>query len=141
MFASKAMSGGGGPMYGSDSVIWLTRMKDKDGKEVIGNIIHCRNHKSRLTRENKMVDVKLSYDTGLDRYYGLIDLACKFGVWKKLDKKVTIGDGSKHFQKEIYKKPEKYFTKEVLDAIESHCAEEFKYGSAVDIDNEEQEEE
>ena len=46
------------------------RRKDKDGTEVVGNIIHCKNHKSRLTVENKMVDVRLSYSDGLDRYYG-----------------------------------------------------------------------
>ena len=34
----------------------------KEGKEVIGNIIHCLNYKSRLTKENARVDLKLTYD-------------------------------------------------------------------------------
>ena len=50
----------------------LVKKKDKDGSEVAGNIIHCKNQKSRLTIENKMVDVKLGYQ-GIDRYYGLLN--------------------------------------------------------------------
>ena len=59
----------------SSSIIYLSKKKEKDGTEVIGNIIHCKNAKSRLTVENRMVDVRLNYETGLDRYYGLLDLA------------------------------------------------------------------
>ena len=51
---------------------------------MVGNIIHCKNHKSRLTVENKMVDVRLSYSDGLDRYYGLLELAEKHGILKKV---------------------------------------------------------
>ena len=46
------------------------RKKEKEGTEVVGNIIHCKNEKSRLTVEHKMVDVMLKYEQGLDRYYG-----------------------------------------------------------------------
>ena len=56
------------------------KRKEKDGTEIIGNIIHCKNYKSRLTKENKVVDVRLTYDKGLDRYYGLLDLALKYNL-------------------------------------------------------------
>ena len=61
--------------------LYLSKKKEKDGTEVIGNIVHCKNHKSRLTIENKMVDVRLTYDKGLDRHYGLIDLAVKYDIF------------------------------------------------------------
>ena len=64
------------------SIVFLSKRKEKDGTDVIGNIVHCRNHKSRLTVENKMVDVRLTYDKGLDKYYGLLDLAEKYQVFK-----------------------------------------------------------
>ena len=72
MFPKKEMGGGSGLKYASSSIVYLSRRKEKDGTEIIGNIIHCKNYKSRLTRENALVDVRLTYDKGLDRYYGLL---------------------------------------------------------------------
>ena len=75
MFPQKEMGGGSGLKYAASSIIYLSRRKEKDCTEIVGNIIHCKNYKSRLTKENKVVDVRLTYDKGLDRYYGLLDLA------------------------------------------------------------------
>ena len=83
MFPTKEMGGGSGPKYATSSIIFLSKKKEKDGTEVIGNIVHCKNHKSRLTVENKMVDVRLTYDKGLDKYYGLLELAEKYEIFKK----------------------------------------------------------
>ena len=71
MFPQKEMGGGSGLKYAASSIIYLSRRKEKVGTEIVGNIIHCKNHKSRLTVENRMVDIRLTYDKGLDRYYGL----------------------------------------------------------------------
>ena len=65
------------------SIVYLSKRKEKDGTEIIGNIIHCKNYKSRLTKENKVVDVRLTYDKGLDRHYGLLDLALKHNIFKQ----------------------------------------------------------
>ena len=62
LFSTKEMGGGSGLKYAASSIIYLSKKKEKDGTEVVGNIIHCKNHKSRLTKENKMVDVRLTYD-------------------------------------------------------------------------------
>ena len=77
MFPTKEMGGGSGLKYAASSIVYLSKKKEKDGTEVVGNIIHCKNQKSRLTIENKMVDVRLMYERGLDRYYGLLELALK----------------------------------------------------------------
>ena len=58
------------------------RRREKDGKEVIGNIIKCKNAKSSLTKENSEIETRLYYDRGLDRYYGLLELGEKYGVFQ-----------------------------------------------------------
>ena len=130
MFPTKEMGGGSGLKYAASSIIYLTRKKEKDGTEVIGNIIHCKNHKSRLTVENKMVDVRLTYDKGLDRYYGLLELAEKHGVFKKVSTRFELPDGSKQFGKTILNNPKDYFTDEILEKLEIAADKEFKYATS-----------
>ena len=128
MFPQKEMGGGSGLKYAASSIIYLSRRKEKVGTEVVGNIIHCKNHKSRLTVENRIVDVRLTYDKGLDRYYGLLDLAEKYNVFKKISTRYELPDGSKQFGKTIMNDPEKYFTEEIMAQLEECAIKEFKYG-------------
>ena len=128
MFPTKEMGGGSGLKYAASSIVYLSKKKEKDGTEVIGNIIHCKNHKSRLTVENKMVDVRLLYERGLDRYYGLLDLALEHGVFKSVSTRIELPDGTKTFGKTINNDPKKYFTEEVMAQLEEAAAKEFKYG-------------
>ena len=132
MFPQKEMGGGSGLKYAASSIIYLSRRKEKDGTEIIGNIIHCKNYKSRLTKENKVVDVRLTYDKGLDRYYGLLDLALKYGIFKSVSTRIELQDGTKAFGKTINNNPTKYFTPEILEQLDAVCAKEFKYGDVVE---------
>ena len=129
MFPQKEMGGGSGLKYAASSIIYLGKRKEKIGTEVVGNIIHCKNYKSRLTRENTLVDVKLTYSKGLDRYYGLLDIAEKGGIIKKVSTRYELPDGSKAFGKTINDDPEKYFTKELLEKIDEQAKKQFSYGS------------
>ena len=135
LFAKKVMGGGSGLKYAASSIIFLSKKKEKDGKDVIGNIVHCKNEKSRLTVENKMVDVMLSYDTGLDRYYGLLELAIKYDIFKQSSTRVELPDGTTQFGKTINNNPEKYFTKEVLDQLDEAAKKEYKYGNQTRTDD------
>jgi len=128
MFPQKEMGGGSGLKYAASSIIYLSKRKEKDGTEVVGNIIHCKNHKSRLTVENKVVDVRLTYDKGLDRYYGLLELAEKYGIFKKVSTRFELPDGSKQFGKTILNNPQDYFTDEIMQKLETAAMKEFKYG-------------
>ena len=130
MFPQKEMGGGSGLKYAASSIVYLSRKKEKDGTEVIGNIIHCKNHKSRLTVENKMVDVRLTYSEGLDRYYGLLDLAEKYDIFKKVSTRYELPDGSKQFGKTILNNPETYFTEEIMAKLEECAAKEFRYATS-----------
>ena len=132
MFPTKEMGGGSGLKYAASSIIFLSKKKEKDGTEVIGNIVHCKNHKSRLTIENKMVDVRLTYDKGLDKYYGLLELAEKYDIFKKISTRYEMPDGTKQYGKSILNDPEKYFTKEIMDKLEIASNKEFKYGNHKD---------
>ena len=129
MFPTKEMGGGSGLKYAASSIIFLSKKKDKDGTEVVGNIVHCKNHKSRLTIENKMVDVRLSYEKGLDRYYGLLELAVKYGIFKQVSTRIELPDGKTQFGKTIINNPEEYFTEEVMKQLDDAAEKEFRYGN------------
>ena len=89
---------------------------------------YARHYKSRLTKENKMVDVRLTYDKGLDRYYGLLELAEKYEIFKKVSTRFELPDGSKQFGKTILNEPEKYFTEDIMHQLDLAAETEFKYG-------------
>ena len=129
LFSTKEMGGGSGLKYAASSIILLSKKKEKDGTEVIGNIVHCKNHKSRLTMENKMVDVRLTYDKGLDKYYGLLDLEIKYDIFKSVSTRIELPDGSKTFGKTINNEPEKYFTEDIMKQLDEAAQKEFKYGN------------
>ena len=133
MFPTKEMGGGSGLKYAASSIIYLSKKKEKDGTEVIGNIVHCKNHKSRITVENKMVDVRLTYDKGLDKYYGLLDLALKYGIFKNVSTRIELPDGSKTFGKTINNNPEKFFTEDIMKQLDECAEKEFKYGNREEV--------
>jgi len=125
---TKEMSGGSGLKYTASTIVYLSKRKDKDGTEVVGNIVRAKLQKSRLTKENSQVEVKITYSTGLDRYYGLLEIAEKYDIIKKVSTRYELPDGTKIFGKSINEDPEKYFTKEILNAIDEACKKEFLYG-------------
>jgi RecA/RadA recombinase len=129
MYPQKEMGGGSGLKYAASSIIYLGKRKEKDAdNEVIGNIIHCKNYKSRLTKENAQIDVRLTYKSGLDRYYGLLEIAEEEGIFKKVSTRYELPDGTKVFGKSINDEPEKYFTKEILKQIDEATKRKFLYG-------------
>jgi len=133
MFPQKEMGGGSGLKYAASSIVYLSKKKEKDGTEVIGNIVHCKNHKSRITVENKMVDVRLTYDKGLDKYYGLLDLALKYGIFKNVSTRIELPDGSKTFGKTINNNPEKFFTEDIMKQLDECAEKEYKYGNREEV--------
>ena len=129
----KEMSGGAGLKYASSTICYLGKKKDREDKDVVGNIIKVEMHKSRFTKENKKIEVKLSFDKGLDRYYGLLDLAEKHGIMKKVSTRYELPDGAKVFGKQINANPTKYFTDDVMSQLEVAAGKEFLYGREGDI--------
>jgi RecA/RadA recombinase len=126
---TKEMGGGSGLKYAASTIIYLSKAKEKDGKEVIGNIIKAKTHKSRLSKENKVVKIRLYYDErGLDKYYGLLELGEIGGLWKNVAGRYEI-NGKKVYGKQILANPDDYFTPEVMQALEETANKEFSYGT------------
>ena len=126
---TKEMGGGSGLKYAASTIVYLSKKKEKDGKEVIGNIIKAKTHKSRLSKENRQVEVRLYYDErGLDKYYGLLELGEIGGMWKNVAGRYEM-DGKKIYAKQILASPEEYFTEEVMEKLDTISKEYFSYGS------------
>jgi RecA/RadA recombinase len=132
----KEMGGGSGLKYAASTIVYLSKKKVKDGADVIGNIIHCKLYKSRFTKENSRVDVMLSYDEGLNPYYGLVELAIKYEIFNKVSTRIELPDGTKIYEKQLYKEPQKYFTEDIMNRLEEAANIEFKYGKIMEEENE-----
>ena len=125
---TKEMGGGSSLKYAASTIIHLSKKKEKDGTEVVGNLIKAKTAKSRLSKENQDVTVRLYYDQrGLDRYYGLLELGELGGLWKNVAGRYEI-DGKKVYAKAIYKDPESYFTPELLEKLDAIAQQHFAYG-------------
>ena len=98
------------------------------GQAFGGNIIKCKNAKSRLTKENSTVETRLFYDRGLDRYYGLLELGEKYGVFPRKGNRVVVGESSV-YPSAILADPGKYFTEEIMQKLDEAAAREFRYGN------------
>jgi RecA/RadA recombinase len=126
---TKEMGGGSGLKYAASTIIYLSKKKEKDQKEVIGNIIKAKTHKSRLSKENKEVQIRLYYDErGLDRYYGLLELGEIGGMWKNVAGRYEM-NGKKIYAKEILKNPTDYFTDDIMEKLDNIAKEHFSYGT------------
>ena len=125
----KEMGGGAGLKYAASTIIFLTKSKEKDGTDLVGNIIKCESKKSRFTKEGSKVATRLFFDErGLDRYYGLLELGEKYGVFTRVGNRIKVGD-SNVYPKSILSDPEKYFTDEVMAKLEEAARTEYSYGN------------
>ena len=127
---TKEMGGGSGLKYAASTIVYLSKKKEKDGKDVIGNIVKAKTHKSRISKENKTVEIRLYYDErGLDKYYGLLELGEIGGLWKNVAGRYEI-NGKKIYAKQIYAEPETYFDQYVMQALDEIAKKEFSYGES-----------
>ena len=123
---TKEMGGGSGLKYAASTIIYLSKKKEKDQSEVVGNLIKAKTAKSRLSKENSEVTTRLFYQKGLDRYYGLIELGLKYEVFEKKGTRIKVGDSSV-YPKQMLENPEKYFTPEIMQALDECAKKEFSY--------------
>jgi len=126
---TKEMGGGSGLKYAASTIIYLSKSKEKEGTDLVGNIIKCEAKKSRLSKEGSKVATRLYFDErGLDQYYGLLELGEKYGVFKRVGNRIKVGD-TNVYPKSILSNPEKYFTDEVMAKLEEAAKTEFSYGN------------
>lgn len=126
---TKEMGGGTGLKYAASTILFLSKKKEKDGTEQVGNIIKVKAQKSRFTKENSDVETRLYFDErGLDKFYGLLELGEKHGVFERVGNRIKLDSGTV-YPSVIYKDPEKYFTPDILQALDECARKEFCYGS------------
>jgi RecA/RadA recombinase len=129
---TKEMGGGSGLKYSASTIVYLSKKKEKDGTDLVGNIIKCEAKKSRLTREGSKVETRLFFDErGLEQYYGLLELGERAGLWKNSAGRYEI-NGKKLYGKDILKNPKQYFTDDIMARLEEQAHSEFLYGATDD---------
>ena len=125
----KEMGGGAGLKYAASTIIYLTKSKEKEGTDLVGNIIKCEAKKSRLTKEGSKVATRLYFDErGLDKYYGLLELGEQYNIFTRVGNRLKFGETSV-YPKSVLANPEKYFTDEVMAQLEEAARTEYGYGN------------
>ena len=125
---TKEMGGGSGSSMPPVQSFISARKKKRMERLLSATLSKLKTAKSRLSKENKDVTVRLYYDErGLDRYYGLLEIGEIGGLWKNVAGRYEI-DGKKVYAKAIYKDPETYFTPEVMEKLDEIARKEFSYG-------------
>jgi RecA/RadA recombinase len=133
MFPTTEVAGGGGFKYAADIILLLAKRKDADSEKVVqGNILHIKVAKGWNVKQYSEFRAYLSYTKGLDRYFGLQDIALESGVFKKEATRIAMPDGTKIFEKELLAHPEKYYSKEVLSKIEEYAKQRFCFSDSTE---------
>lgn len=72
-----------GVMYSADTVWVIGRQQDKDGTELTGYNFIINIEKSRFVREKSKIPITVSFEGGIQKYSGLLDIAMEAGLVKK----------------------------------------------------------
>lgn len=86
-FISKeVMSAGQGPLLSADTVFFMGRSQEKDNSGITGYNFKLKVHKSRFVREGSVFPLNISFEEGIDKYSGLLELALEHGIVSKPSK-------------------------------------------------------
>lgn len=79
LFPKDIVSGGTGIYYSADNIWILGRRQNKTGTEVTGYDFIVNVEKSRMVKEKSKIPISVSWDGGIERYSGLLDVALAGG--------------------------------------------------------------
>jgi RecA/RadA recombinase len=79
MFPKAIVGGGTGSYYSADNIYILGRQQEKEGSEVVGYNFIINVEKSRHVKEKSKIPVSVSFDGGISKWSGLLDLALESG--------------------------------------------------------------
>ena len=79
MFSKSVMSGGTGGMYSANQVFIIGKSQEKDGQELIGYNFTINIEKSRFVREKSKLPFTVTFEKGLSKWSGLLDIALESG--------------------------------------------------------------
>ena len=97
MFSKPVVSGGTGIFLSADNIFILGRQQEKDGTEIVGYHYIINVEKSRYVKEKSKIPVNVSFDGGINKWSGLLDIALESkhvikpsnGWYSKVDRKST----------------------------------------------------
>jgi hypothetical protein len=79
MFPKDIVGGGTGSYYSADNIFILGRQQEKEGTEVVGYNFIINVEKSRYVKEKSKIPVTVSFDGGISKWSGLLDIAIESG--------------------------------------------------------------
>ncbi len=83
MYSKDVVSGGTGIYYSADNIYIIGRQQDKDGDELLGYNFIINVEKSRYVKEKSKIPICVSFDRGISKWSGMLDLALEFGIVTK----------------------------------------------------------
>ena len=110
MFPKAIVGGGTGSYYSADNIFIIGRQQEKEGTEVVGYNFIINVEKSRYVKEKSKIPVTVSFDGGISRWSGLLDIAVESGHvikpsngwYSKVDKETGEIEEKKYRLKERY---------------------------------------
>ena len=79
MFPKDVVSGGTGIYYSADNIFIIGRQQEKEGTELMGYNFIINVEKSRFVREKSKIPVEVSFEGGISKWSGLLDVALAGG--------------------------------------------------------------
>ena len=79
LFRSDIVGGGTGSYYSADNIFILGRQQEKEGTEVVGYNFIINVEKSRYVKEKSKIPITVSFDGGISKWSGLLDIALESG--------------------------------------------------------------
>jgi len=150
MFPKDIVSGGTGVTYAADNIWILGRQQEKDGTEIQGYHFIINVEKSRFVREKSKIPITVTYEGGVNKWSGLMDIAIKgkylgkpLAGWYQLMDKDGKFIGDKYRAKDIVDSDkfweEMFKTTDFEQFIEKAYMLESGTGEIVNLDFEEEE--
>jgi RecA/RadA recombinase len=104
LYPKDIVGGGTGSYYSADNIFILGRQQEKDGTELTGYNFIINVEKSRYVKEKSKIPVSVSFDGGLSKWSGLLDVALESGHvikpsngwYQKVDKETGELDEKKY---------------------------------------------
>ena len=112
LYPKQIVSGGTGLYYSADNIFIIGRQQEKDGSEVIGYNFVMNVEKSRFVREKSKIPIEVTFEGGISKWSGLLDVALEGGYvvkpsngwYSKVDKETGEIDAKKYRLKDTYTK-------------------------------------
>jgi len=116
--------------YSLSQIVLLTKLKLKEDSDVIGIRMKCESFKTRFSQPHQHVVIEVPYETGIDPYNGLLEVAVQMGeIIKKGPRYVIKGEDTSWFAKN--------FSEEQAELVLSRCSKHTDVRLQANMESEE----